>query len=335
MDWNEDGMKDLICGERDGHIRIYLNINTDADPQFNGYTYLQMGGIDYLPDFTVVPLIVDWNEDGKKDMLVGTDVGYIELLINEGSNAAPIYNAATRLQESGADLLLYPFSRSAPVMVDWNRDGMKDLIVGTSMGKLYYFENTGSHASPAFDGHEPLKAGGEEILVGLGYARPWPVDWDEDGLVDLLAGSWNAGYPAPGYLFVYLSFDPMTANSTSISAGTGGSVTFYLEAGPNNLNRNYIVLSGVTGTIPGTLLPGGYATLPINWDPFTDFMMLFLNTPLCVDFMGKLDGNGLAKAQLNSPPLPSTAVGVTMYYAFTMNNPFDFASNPVEVKILP
>lgn len=36
-----DGKKDLIVGESNGKICYYENKNTDADPVFEGYTYLQ------------------------------------------------------------------------------------------------------------------------------------------------------------------------------------------------------------------------------------------------------------------------------------------------------
>ena len=41
---NNDGNKDLIAGDYTGNIRIYLNTNTDANPLFNGYSYLLVNG---------------------------------------------------------------------------------------------------------------------------------------------------------------------------------------------------------------------------------------------------------------------------------------------------
>ncbi len=42
MDWNNDGKKDLVTGEREGYVRIYLNTGTDSSPSFSGFTYLQL-----------------------------------------------------------------------------------------------------------------------------------------------------------------------------------------------------------------------------------------------------------------------------------------------------
>jgi hypothetical protein len=112
----------------------------------------------------------------------------------------------------------------------------------------------------------------------------------------------------------------------------GGSVGFVLTAGAVNANRNYILLGSVSGISPGTLLPGGLATLPLNWDFFTDFVVLNLNSVLFTNFLAPLDGAGNAAAQLNVPPVPGLS-GLVMYYAYALNNPWNFVSNQVAVQI--
>jgi hypothetical protein len=72
----------------------------------------------------------------------------------------------------------------------------------------------------------------------------------------------------------------------------------------------------------------------VNIDDFTNFVVFpFLNTSLFINFLGTLDGEGQASAQLNTPSVPGFA-GITMYYAYCMNDPFDYASNPVEIRIV-
>jgi hypothetical protein len=121
---------------------------------------------------------------------------------------------------------------------------------------------------------------------------------------------------------------------TEISEVSGGTANFSLFAGQANANRNYILLGSVSGMQPGTPLPGGLVTLPLNWDIFTDFVLLLINSPLFLDFMGTLDGLGQGTAQINTPPIPGFA-GTTMYYAYALNQPWDFASNPIVIEIVP
>ena len=48
VDWNGDGLKDLICGQFDfGRIRYYPNVGTNSSPVFEEYFYL-FDGATYL-----------------------------------------------------------------------------------------------------------------------------------------------------------------------------------------------------------------------------------------------------------------------------------------------
>jgi hypothetical protein len=116
---------------------------------------------------------------------------------------------------------------------------------------------------------------------------------------------------------------------------TGGTVDFTLDAGEEHKNRNYILLTGSSGAVPGYGLPGGLATLPLNWDSLTDLMLLLINSPVCVNFMGSLNSLGQGSAQLNTDALPPGYVGRKLCFAYGLNNPFDFASTPVEIEIVP
>jgi hypothetical protein len=60
-----------------------------------------------------------------------------------------------------------------------------------------------------------------------------------------------------------------------------------------------------------------------------------MNSPVFPDFAGVLDAQGRAGPTLNAPPLPSSNVEIVLSFAYCMNNPFDFASNPVEITIGP
>jgi len=53
VDWNGDGLKDLVVGEgpatlSQGKVRIYLNVGSEAEPQFGVYFYAQSEGVDLV-----------------------------------------------------------------------------------------------------------------------------------------------------------------------------------------------------------------------------------------------------------------------------------------------
>ena len=101
-------------------------------------------------------------------------------------------------------------------------------------------------------------------------------------------------------------------------------------------NRNYLILGSIPGTVPGIPLPGSEAILPLNWDIFTTLVMSYLNSPLFVDFMKKLDDSGKGTAMFDTLwPLPSGLAGITIRFAYTLNKPWDFVSNPINVEIVP
>lgn len=129
---------------------------------------------------------------------------------------------------------------------------------------------------------------------------------------------------------------PLVADTYALPESTGGAVNFTLDAGAGNANRYYLIVGSVTGITPGIALPGGMTTLPVNWDPFTSLVIALVNTPAFANFMSQLDGSGKSTAQMNSlGPLPPGSWGLSMFFAYCMSKPFDFASNPVMVNIVP
>jgi hypothetical protein len=130
------------------------------------------------------PMMVDWNNDGKKDLLVGTDPGAIRLYLNTGSNQSPQFTNYSNLKVGNNNISHWSAS---PEVADLNGDGKKDLLVGDYWGYIYYYENTGTDATPTFTSSEQLMAGSQPLYVEY-YPRIDLNDWDEDGDLDLLVG---------------------------------------------------------------------------------------------------------------------------------------------------
>ncbi|MFH2001213.1 MAG: hypothetical protein ABIK28_16140 [Planctomycetota bacterium] len=119
----------------------------------------------------------------------------------------------------------------------------------------------------------------------------------------------------------------------------GGSITFELNQTPDDADRNYLLLAGMSGTDPGFQLPGN-EILPLNWDLFTDIEMMLLNTGYFSTFLGTLDATGSASATMNTMgPLPAGSSGYSMYFAYVLSRkpPYVgwYASDAVEVVIVP
>ena len=188
MDWNNDGKKDLITGECYGYVRVYLNVSTGAVPSLTNHTYVAVGGSTYSAGSYSAPCVVDWNNDGKKDIVCGRGDGNVSLLLNAGTDAAPLFSVENYVQNGAVPLSVGFWS--APVVVDWNEDGKKDLLVGNEDGTLRFYRNIGTDASPVFNGYTNLTAGTSIIDLSY-YSHPNVADWNKDGERDVVMGDYN------------------------------------------------------------------------------------------------------------------------------------------------
>lgn len=94
-----------------------------------------------------------------------------------------------------------------PKVVDWDGDGVKDLLVGAHWNRILFYQNTGTDADrklvcrgPVLVDEKPLELplrpltrGKTEIFKRDYYPVLETVDWDDDGDTDLLAGGYITG----------------------------------------------------------------------------------------------------------------------------------------------
>jgi hypothetical protein len=190
--WDGDSRKDLLVGQADGKLRLYTNTNTDDDPEFDGGTLLQVGEPDLKIDIDVgeraTPVVVDWNNDGKKDIVVGDKLGGVRVFVNAGTDTVPDFPAQSFVQNNGGDILVDGL-RPSPHVADFTDDGRKDLLVGNTNGQLLLYENTGTDEAPEFSGFVYVSTAGMPIDLSSSRSRPFACDWTGDGSTDVLIGS--------------------------------------------------------------------------------------------------------------------------------------------------
>lgn len=173
-------------------LKLYSNTGTDATPTFDGGTFLQVGPSGSKVDIDVgsraTPQVADWNNDGRKDLVVGALDGRIHLFLNTGTDTSPDFTTEAFVQDSGEDLYV-PSLRSSPVVTDVSGDGRKDLLSGNTNGELLLYLNVGSDAAPTFSGYSYVTTDGVPIdLNSLGRSRPSVCDWTGDGRLDFVIG---------------------------------------------------------------------------------------------------------------------------------------------------
>lgn len=183
--WNADAHKDLLAGQANGTVKIFLNINNDNDPCFDGGTLLQVGSPGSKVNIDVgsraTPTVTDWNNDNMKDLVIGAYDGKVHIFLNEGTDTEPNFLVQTYAQENGSDLVV-PSGRSSPVVFDVDDDGRKDLLAGNTDGQLLFYSNVGTDANPTFSGYLAVESDGVPIdLAETPRSRPYVCYWTGEG----------------------------------------------------------------------------------------------------------------------------------------------------------
>jgi hypothetical protein len=131
---------------------------------------------------------VDWNNDGKKDLIAGDTAGNVTLFLNVGTKEKPELAKGKPVEADGKPIVRGSHKLAQTYawihMADWTGDGLKDLFVGHS-SIIAFYKNIGSESSPRFAAPTQLPA-----PEGGFPTRPsaYVVDWDGDGKKDLLMG---------------------------------------------------------------------------------------------------------------------------------------------------
>ncbi len=127
----------------------------------------------------------------------------------------------------------------------------------------------------------------------------------------------------------------LSASAYTIVLSSGSVIDFAIDAGPSYANREYALVGTLSGTDPGTILPGGMV-LPINLDSYTSYIIAHFNNSMFQNFRDYLDGSGASTATLNVPgPANPVYAGQTLSLAFTLPGGYDFVSNPISLEIIP
>jgi hypothetical protein len=102
VSWHKDGRPSLLISEEDGTVALVENMAPRGrEPELAAPKYLEQ--VDpYLKSGVLSrPVAVDWNGDGKLDIVAGNSAGYLQFFENVGTAAAPAFADRGYLRAAG------------------------------------------------------------------------------------------------------------------------------------------------------------------------------------------------------------------------------------------
>lgn len=240
-DLDRDGWQDILAGDEDGRILYFRNAgrrDAEGSPVFEPFRALRQERRDLTHGVLVAPSACDWDGDGDYDLVCGNSAGNLsfienlsgpgverpswaepQLLACEGAGAIPADHAENnpiRLMAGPTGSIQGPgeakWGYTSPTVVDWDGDGLLDVVNNSVWGYVYWHRNVGTRTVPKlgpatpveveWTGAQPELAWGVNKPKGKELMTQWrttPVtdDWDGDGLPDLIM------LDPEGYLALY------------------------------------------------------------------------------------------------------------------------------------
>jgi hypothetical protein len=195
-DVDADGLIDIVVGvgfaykpqnDAEGYLVLLKNIGTKTNPKFkiiddNWLNLKQFAGNSYL----FAPTFGDIDGDNDKDLFVGDNNGVLYFIENKGGEGKPMSFDANNLLANYGYKGIDAGQNAVPQIIDLNRDGLQDILIGESYGVLYYYQNFGTKTSPKFEPNRKkfpnIDTLGNVILQeysnAKGYAAPLMMDFN-------------------------------------------------------------------------------------------------------------------------------------------------------------
>ncbi|MEZ6195838.1 MAG: chitinase [Planctomycetota bacterium] len=150
----------------------------------------------------------------------------------------------------------------------------------------------------------------------------WSINWDVDSSLAFSAAHRK-----------YLDEVNLAVDVPQISSAAGGAIGFTLRAGLPHAGRGYFLVPTLSGTSPGTWLSGN-RIFPINLDAASLWPFQAGTAGYFSGIAGNLDASGSGTASIAVPPTVAATV-TTAHFAFVLDHPWEFFSDPVAVEFLP
>lgn len=196
---------DILVGTDSGKIAWYSGSDSgDSVPALTSEGYLYSQGAQ-IQVSSPVPFVFDYNDDGLKDLLVGSQAGKIYVFINTGTAEQYQYGDGYFLLETESGPLDFGYT-AVPQAIDLTGDGFEDIVVAhhtADEGYISFLENNGP--STPFVFNDPVAIytfWGDSLTVHPDLLYPYLKDINGDQGADIVTGEYF------GEVFYYQGEEP-------------------------------------------------------------------------------------------------------------------------------
>lgn len=229
FDYNADGLLDLVVGNlglfqiggiASGNLMLYENVGDTTAPSYKlvDSDYLNVTSLNIR---RIAPAFGDIDGDGDEDLMLGEEYGglyYFENTAGTGNTA--VFSTPVSNYQS-----IDVTQAATPQILDVDRDGLNDMIIGNNTGFVYFYKNTGTATNPTFT----LQPAQNNNL------NAW-------GNVDARPAGFTQGYSSPKLVEVNGEYELFVGNVngvimhyTDVETNTTGNFTFAADSFGNAL----------------------------------------------------------------------------------------------------
>ncbi len=256
FDYNNDGLQDLIVGNYGyfnlnnnpiSSLALFENTGNDSVPEYTlinrdwlGFSTINLNVQLNIPALNLSPTFGDIDGDNDKDLIVGDADGKLHLLTNIGSGNFQLTNPNYQNIDVG--------QFAQPQLIDVNRDGLNDLIIGEQDGTINFLPNSGTINNPIFD--SLITNWGaidvDQDIINTGFSTP--TLYDSNGVYQLFVGSYS------GSIYQYTNIENnlngqfTLINSTASNIWDGGKCAITM-ADINKDNQPEMIIGNIAGGI--------------------------------------------------------------------------------------
>ncbi|MES2836756.1 MAG: T9SS type A sorting domain-containing protein [Bacteroidota bacterium] len=249
VDYDADGLLDIAIGssgyyQSNGSLKsklaVFKNIGTTIKPKFQliNYDYSNISQHNLVGFY---PTFGDLDADGDKDIIAGLSDGSLCYFENTAASG----NAANYVLISTSYQAIDVGQSATPQLVDVDRDGMLDLLIGERSGNVNYYRNKGTSTNAVYN---LISSTFGEVNVSpfgniIGYSSPRL--FDNAGVYTLFSGSDEGGINR------YINIDGNLTNAFDRKDST------YINI--NEGIRSSIDIADITGDGNPEMIIGNYA----------------------------------------------------------------------------